>query len=64
MDDAAFGETCRQYFEALITYGPDAVAENLPEWLSETSRLGCGDDTTLLIAYFAPEEETNKEEIQ
>lgn len=63
-DDAAFGETCRQYFEALITYGPDAVAENLPEWLSETSRLGCGDDTTLLIAYFAPGEETNKEEIQ
>ena len=48
----------------MITYGPDAVAENLPEWLSETSRLGCGDDTTLLIAYFAPGEETNKEEIQ
>lgn len=54
-DDEAFGQTCAQYFEALKTYGPDAVEENLPEWLSETSRLGCGDDTTLLMAYLAPD---------
>lgn len=53
-DDEAFGQTCAQYFEALKTYGPDTVEENLPEWLSETSRLGCGDDTTLLMAYLAP----------
>lgn len=54
-DDEAFGQTCAQYFEALKTYGPDTVEENLPEWLSETSRLGCGDDTTLLMAYLAPD---------
>lgn len=54
-DDEAFGQTCTQYFEALKTYGPDTVEENLPEWLSETSRLGCGDDTTLLMAYLAPD---------
>ena len=54
-DDEAFRQTCAQYFEALKTYGPDAVEENLPEWLSETSRLGCGDDTTLLMAYLAPD---------
>ena len=64
-DDEAFGQTCAQYFEALKTYGPDAVEENLPEWLSETSRLGCGDDTTLLMAYLAPdgwEPQAQKEE--
>ena len=54
-DDEAFRQTCAQYFEVLKTYGPDAVEENLPEWLSETSRLGCGDDTTLLMAYLAPD---------
>lgn len=54
-DDEAFGQTCAQYFEALKAYGPDTVEENLPEWLSETSRLGCGDDTTLLMAYLAPD---------
>ena len=54
-DDEAFGQTCAQYFEALKTYGPDTVEENLPEWLSETRRLGCGDDTTLLMAYLAPD---------
>ena len=54
-DDEAFGQTCAQYFEALKTYGPDTVEENLPEWLSETSRLGCGDETTLLMAYLAPD---------
>lgn len=64
-DDEAFGQTCAQYFEALKTYGPDTVEENLPEWLSETSRLGCGDDTTLLMAYLAPdgwEPQAQKEE--
>ena len=64
-DDEAFRQTCAQYFEALKTYGPDAVEENLPEWLSETSRLGCGDDTTLLMAYLAPdgwEPQAQKEE--
>ena len=54
-DDEAFRQTCAQYFEALKIYGPDTVEENLPEWLSETSRLGCGDDTTLLMAYLAPD---------
>lgn len=54
-DDEAFRQTCAQYFEALKTYGPDTVEENLPEWLSETSLLGCGDDTTLLMAYLAPD---------
>ena len=64
-DDEAFEQTCAQYFEALKTYGPDTVEENLPEWLSETSRLGCGDDTTLLMAYLAPdgwEPQAQKEE--
>lgn len=52
VSDAEFEKTCVQYYDMLNTYGAAAVAENLKAWLSETSRLGCGDDTTLLMAYF------------
>lgn len=33
----------------------DAVSESLPEWLSETSQMGCGDDITMLVAYYEKE---------
>lgn len=33
-------------------HGPSAVDANLKAWLEETSELGCGDDITLLMAYF------------
>lgn len=59
VNDEEFGKTCSQYFGMLNEYGAAAVKENLKSWLAETSRLGCGDDTTLLMAYFTddmPEE--------
>ena len=52
VNDEEFEKTCNQYFGMLNEYGAAAVEENLKSWLAETSRLGCGDDTTLLMAYF------------
>lgn len=48
-----FKKTCIDYYEMLKQHGAEAVNANLREWLIETSEMGCGDDITLLIAYFA-----------
>lgn len=47
-----FERTCKDYFDMINEYGCDEVAENLKEWLSETSAFGCGDDITAMFAYF------------
>ena len=61
-----FARTCREYFIMIREHGFDEVCSNLGKWLSETSELGCGDDTTLVMAYFAEdsqeEQEFNNEE--
>ena len=44
-------------------YGADAVAANLKSWLSETSAMGCGDDITVLIAYFSDDTATESEAV-
>lgn len=51
-DETTFELTCADYFKMLKEYGVKAITQNLPQWLTETSELGCGDDITLLIAYF------------
>ncbi len=48
-----FIKTCREYYEMIKQHGFDAVKNNLGSWLKETSELGCGDDITLVLAYFA-----------
>ena len=45
-------KACREYYDMIREYGFDAVAKSLPEWLSETSRLGCGDDITVVLSYY------------
>lgn len=52
------------YLTMLKEYGPKAVEKALPGWLSETSELGCGDDITMLAAYFDSDEpdEDHKEQ--
>jgi len=50
--DDKFKQTCKEYFEMIGKHGFDAVKQNLGKWLKETSELGCGDDVTLVIAYF------------
>lgn len=51
-----FERTCVDYFSMIVQHGAEAVDANLKHWLSETSEMGCGDDITLLIAYFASEQ--------
>ncbi len=54
--DAEFQKTCRDYFRILREHGADAVQGNLKKWLTETSALGCGDDITVVMAYFTSNE--------
>ena len=56
-----FQKTCVDYFAMIQQYGTDAVAANLKSWLSETSAMGCGDDITVLIAYFSDDATTESE---
>lgn len=54
--DAEFQKTCRDYLEMLRIHGAEAVQANLKKWLVETSELGCGDDITVVMAYFEGEQ--------
>lgn len=51
--DEDFNKTCIEYFKMVGEHGEDAVNENLGKWLKETSELGCGDDITVVMAYFS-----------
>lgn len=51
-DSEQFEKTCVDYLDMVNQYGAETVEENLKSWLSETSALGCGDDITVLMAYF------------
>lgn len=50
--DDEFKKTCSEYYKMIGLHGFDAVKENLAKWLKETSELGCGDDVTVVMAYF------------
>ena len=58
-----FQKTCVDYFSMIQQYGAEAVAANLKNWLTETSAMGCGDDITVLIAYFSDDAATESEAI-
>ncbi|MCD8336514.1 MAG: protein phosphatase 2C domain-containing protein [Lachnospiraceae bacterium] len=49
----AFEQTCKEYFEMIQEHGFETVAGNLKDWLNETSEQGCGDDITVVLAYFS-----------
>lgn len=51
--DEEFQKTCREYYNMIGQHGFEAVKDNLAKWLKETSELGCGDDVTVVMAYFA-----------
>lgn len=52
-----FFKSCREYYEMICRHGFETVCGNLRKWLQETSELGCGDDITVLLAYFDDEED-------
>lgn len=51
-----FNKTCADYFSMIKQHGPKIVSKNLKDWLAETSAHGCGDDITLLIAFYFDED--------
>ncbi len=48
-----FCKTCADYYALLRKHGAKAVSDSLRGWLKETSELGCGDDITVLMAYYS-----------
>ncbi len=54
-----FAKTCIDYFDMINQYGAKAVGENLKSWLTETSAMGCGDDITVLMAYYSNDAEVD-----
>ena len=55
-DEAEFERTCVDYYAMIKEHGTDAVQQSLKQWLTETSEMGCGDDITVLMAYFTEDE--------
>ncbi len=53
VSDEEFQKTCRDYYNMIGQHGFEAVKNNLANWLKETSKLGCGDDVTVVMTYFA-----------
>jgi len=47
-----FQRSCKDYFDMINEYGCEQIADNLREWLGETSAFGCGDDITVMFAYY------------
>ena len=48
--EAAFLQSCSDYYAAIREHGITAVSNNLKSWLDETSKNGSGDDITVLFA--------------
>jgi len=52
-NESEFERTCVDYYAMIKEHGADAVQQSLKQWLTETSEMGCGDDITVLMAYFS-----------
>lgn len=57
ISNSEFLKTCTDYLTILKEHSASVVEANLNSWLAETSQFGCGDDITVLIAYFEDEME-------
>ena len=53
--EADFHAAIKDYLSMLNEHGVKAISESIQGWLSETSEMGCGDDITMLIAYYVPD---------
>ncbi len=52
ISDEEYQKTCKEYLMMIQEHGAEAVQANLKHWLTETSKLGCGDDITVVMVYF------------
>ena len=59
-NEAEFERTCVDYYAMIKEHGTEAVQQSLKQWLTETSEMGCGDDITVLMAYFTEDEAVPK----
>lgn len=57
-----FEYACTEYYSAIQKNGFEVIEDNLDEWLEETSEQGCGDDVTVVMAYYRSDEEEYKDE--
>ena len=48
-----FHKTCMDYYNLIQEKGAEVIEANLESWLSETSKLGCGDDITAVFVYIS-----------
>ena len=55
-----FHSAIKDYLSMLKEHGVKAVSDSIPGWLSETSTMGCGDDISMLVAYFETDIETEE----
>lgn len=58
-----FHAAVTEYLSMLQEHGAEAVSKALAGWLKETSAMGCGDDITMLVAYFTEDSDTPSESI-
>lgn len=52
ISEEEYKKSCKGYLDMIVEHGFDKVSENIESWLNETSKLGCGDDITLVLAFF------------
>ena len=55
-----FRTTLNDYLAMINEHGVKTIADNLPAWLSETSSMGCGDDITVLFAYYSSSDDNHE----
>ena len=55
-----FRTTLNDYLAMINEHGVKTIVDNLPAWLSETSSMGCGDDITVLFAYYSSSDDNHE----
>ncbi len=55
-----FRTTLNDYLAMINEHGVKTIVDNLPTWLSETSIMGCGDDITVLFAYYSSSDDNHE----
>ena len=55
LDNNEFSTACVDYYKLIKAHGTKKIEQYLPDWLSETSEKGCGDDITVVFAYCSKE---------
>lgn len=55
LNNNEFCTACEDYYKLIKEHGTKKIEPYLSDWLSETSEKGCGDDITVVFAYYPKE---------